>query len=129
MRSFLSLFTRLPRALVYALRGVRAAAADEPSFQLQLITFAIFAPLAVYLGDDGAERAALIIPLFIILIVELINSAIEAAVDRIGPEIHPLSRRAKDLASAAALLSVALATTVWALILYPKTQALFSASA
>ena len=69
------------------------------------------------------------IPLFIVLITELLNSAIESVIDRIGPEIHPLSRRAKDLASAAALMSVALTATVWALILYPKAQALFDAGA
>ena len=63
-------------------------------------------------------------PLFILLIVELINSAIETAVDRIAAEIHPLSRRTKELA--AALLSVALAAIVWALILYPKAQAFWS---
>ena len=124
MQSILSPLTRLPRAVRNALRGLRTATQSEKSFQLQLIAAAIALPAALYLGDTAIERAALTAPVFVVLIAELLNSAIETAIDRIGAERHPLSRRAKDLAAAAALISVAMAIAIWTIILYPKAKAL-----
>lgn len=124
MQSTLSAFTRLPRAVRNALRGLRTATQTEQSFQLQLVAAALAIPAALYLGGSSVERAALIAPVFVVLIVELLNSAIETAIDRIGAERHPLSRRAKDLAAAAALMSVAMAIGIWAIILYPKAKTL-----
>lgn len=125
MHSILSPFTHLPRAVRNALRGLRTATQTEQSFQLQLVAAAIAVPTALYLGGSSIERAALITPVFVVLIVELLNSAIETAIDRIGAEPHPLSRRAKDLAAAAALMSVAMAIAIWTIILYPKAKTLF----
>lgn len=124
MQSTLSAFTRLPRAVRNALRGLRTATQTEQSFQLQLVAAALAVPAALYLGGSLIERAALIAPVFVVLIVELLNSAIETAIDRIGAERHPLSRRAKDLAAAAALMSVAMAIAIWTIILYPKAKTL-----
>ena len=117
MQPFLSLLTRLPRSTLNSLRGLRDALKDEPAFRLELIAAAILAPLAIYLGENGVERALLIAPLLIALIAELLNSAIESAIDRIGEQPHDLSRRAKDLASAAVFVSLALVAIVWALVL------------
>lgn len=95
MRSLLAPIARLPSTVINALRGLRTATKRQQSFQLQLIAVAIAIPLAPYLGETGVERAELIVPIFIVLIVEPLNTAIETTIDRIGPEPHPLSRRAK----------------------------------
>lgn len=124
MQSILSPLTRLPRAVRNALRGLRTATQTEQSFQLQLVATATAIPTALYLGDTAIERTALVTPVFVVLIVELLNSAIETTIDRISAEPHPLSRRAKDLAAAAALMSVAMAIAIWTIILYPKAKAL-----
>ncbi len=74
-------------------------------------------PLGLWLGQSGVEKALLVAPMLLVLIVELLNSAIEAAIDRIGPEHHQLSGLAKDIGSAAVFLSILLLVTVWALVL------------
>jgi diacylglycerol kinase (ATP) len=74
-------------------------------------------PLGLWLGHTGVEKALLVSPMLLVLIVELLNSAIEAAIDRIGPEHHKLSGLAKDIGSAAVFLSILLLVTVWALVL------------
>jgi diacylglycerol kinase (ATP) len=78
----------------------------------------LLAPLALWLGDTGVERALMIGSLIVVLIVELLNSAIEATVDRISFENHRLAKRAKDIGSAAVMLSLANAALVWLLILF-----------
>jgi diacylglycerol kinase (ATP) len=85
-----------------------------------LILFVILAPLALWLGRNGVERALLFGALVLVLIVELLNSAIEATVDRIGKKDHKLSGRAKDMGSAAVSLSLLLVVAVWALILWDR---------
>lgn len=117
MRALWNILMRLPRATLHSCRGLRDAVKGEAAFRIELIGAAVLAPLAIRLGDNGVERALLIAPLLIALIAELLNSAIESAIDRIGDEPHELSRRAKDLASAAVFVSLALVAIVWALVL------------
>ncbi len=110
-----------PRRLVPATRnslaGLRSAFRHEAAFRQELIATAILTPVAFLLGDDGVERALMIGVLLLVLVVELLNSAIEAAVDRIGPEQHELSGRAKDFGSAAVFLSLLAVPVVWGLVL------------
>ena len=110
-------FGRLIRALRYSYSGLRDAFLDEPAFRQETVLALILIPVAVWLGEDNVERALMIGVLFVVLIVELLNSAVEAAIDRIGAEFSELSRKAKDLGSAAVFLSLALVVVVWALML------------
>ena len=109
--------TRLVRALGASLRGLAGAFRDEAAFRQELALACVLIPLAVWLGHSGVERALLIAPVVLILIVELVNSAIEATVDRIGFERHALAGLAKDIGSAAVLVSFVLLTAVWLLVL------------
>jgi len=109
--------TRLVKATQYSCQGFKAAFANEQAFRQELYLAMIFIPLAIYLGETGFERALLISVVLLILIVELINSAIEAIVDRVSTEQHELSGRAKDIGSAAVLLALINSTIVWALVL------------
>ena len=108
---------RILNATRVSLAGVEAAARHETAFRLELIAVAVLAPCGWMLGENGAERGLLIASLILVLIVELINSAIEAIVDRVSLEYHDLSKRAKDLGSAAVMLSLVNAAAVWALVL------------
>lgn len=108
---------RVIRAGSYSVSGLRAAIRKEAAFRQELILFVIFAPLAVWLGRNGIERSLLLGTLMLVLIVELLNSAVEATVDRISKKHHKLSGRAKDMGSAAVYLSLLLVIVVWALIL------------
>ena len=108
---------RLIRAIRYSCRGLRDAFLDEPAFRQEAILAVILIPVAVWLGENAIERALMIGALLLVLIVELLNSAIESVVDRIGSERHDLSRKAKDLGSAAVFVSLALVVVVWALLL------------
>lgn len=101
----------------YSLSGLAAAARHEDAFRQELILVALLTPVALWLGDTGVERALLIGSLILVLIAELLNSAIEATVDRISLESHRLAKRAKDFGSAAVMLSLANAGVVWLLIL------------
>ena len=108
---------RVVRAGGYSLNGLRAALRHEAAFRQEAALFVILAPLGIWLGRNGIERALLLGSLALVLIVELLNSALEAAVDRFGPKRHALSGRAKDLGSAAVFLAILLALAVWALVL------------
>jgi diacylglycerol kinase (ATP) len=108
---------RVLNATRYSLEGLAAAARHEDAFRQELIVFAITVPVALWLGRTGLERALLIGCLFLVLIVELVNSAVEAAVDRVSFENHRLAKRAKDIGSAAVMLSIVNAAVVWLLIL------------
>ena len=109
--------TRVLRALGASLRGLAGAFRDEAAFRQELAFAAVVIPLGLWLGHSGVERALLIAPMLLILIVELVNSAIEATVDRIGFERHALAGLAKDIGSAAVLMSFVLLTAVWLLVL------------
>lgn len=110
---------RIIKASGYSLQGLRACFLHEAAFRQELFASIFLVPLALYLGDSGVERALLLGSWLLIIIVEMINSAIEAVVDRVGSEHHELSGRAKDIGSATVLLAIAAAATIWALILLP----------
>ncbi|HXN79821.1 MAG TPA: diacylglycerol kinase [Steroidobacteraceae bacterium] len=109
--------TRVLRAVGASLRGLAGAFREEAAFRQELAFAALVIPLGLWLGDSGIERALLIGPMLLILVVELLNSAIEATVDRIGFERHALAGLAKDIGSAAVLMSFVLLTAVWLLVL------------
>ena len=104
---------RVWRAFTYSLDGLRAALAHEAAFRQELVLVAVLLPLALWLGHDALERVLLVGSLIQVLIVEIVNSAVEAVVDRVSLDRHDLSKRAKDLGSAAVLLSILLAVWVW----------------
>jgi diacylglycerol kinase (ATP) len=106
------------RAFGWSVAGLRYALRHEEAFRIELALFAVLAPLALMLGQSGLERAALVGSLMLVLIVELVNTAVESTVDRIGNERHPLSECAKDVASAAVLLALLNVPLVWALVLF-----------
>jgi diacylglycerol kinase (ATP) len=109
---------RILRAGAYSLAGLRAALSKEAAFRQEVMLFLLLAPLGAWLGRNGMERALLIGSLLLVLVVELLNSAVEATVDRIGMKRHKLSGRAKDMGSAAVTVAILLALTTWGLILY-----------
>ncbi len=111
--------TRVVRAAGYSLAGLKAAVTREAAFRQELVLFLFLAPLALWLGHNGVERALLLASLVLVLIVELLNSAIEALVNRIGTERHELSAIAKDIGSAAVFIALVQVPVVWALILIP----------
>ncbi|GAA5525758.1 diacylglycerol kinase [Microbulbifer aestuariivivens] len=111
---------RLIDASNYSRQGLLAAWRNEAAFRQEAILAILLLPLALWLGDSGVERALLIGVTLLVLIVELLNSAIEATVDRIGAEPHPLSKVAKDTASAAVSLSLLLWLFTWGCILLPR---------
>jgi len=105
---------RLLLAGVYASAGIRAAARHEAAFRQEAIVAVVLLPLAFWVDATSLERVALIGCVVLVLVVELLNSAIEAVVDRIGPEFHVLSGRAKDMGSGAVLVCLLFAAYVWA---------------
>jgi diacylglycerol kinase (ATP) len=109
--------TRLTRAFGYSFQGFVHAWREEASFRQEVFLSVFVIPIGVYLGRSGVERALLVCPMLLILVVEILNSAVEAVVDRSGTERHPLAGMAKDMGSAAVMLSFALLGTVWVLIL------------
>ena len=111
---------RLINAFGNTWRGYVGAFREEAAFRQELALCAVLFPLGLWLGETGVERALLVGPIFIILIVELLNSGIEATVDRIGLERHQLSGLAKDLGSAAVFTSFAMLAVVWALVLLDR---------
>lgn len=110
-------FRRLINATGYSWAGLKAAWHNEEAFRQESILCLMLSPLALWLGDDGAERVLLIGSLLLIMIVELLNCGIETVVDRIGSERHELSGRAKDISSAAVFVALLNAVLVWVLLL------------
>lgn len=108
---------RLIQAFVCSVQGLRSAWRDEEAFRLEVLAALVLVPVALWLGESSVERILLAGSVAFVLIVELLNSAVEAVVDRIGPEHHELSGKAKDIGSAAVLISLLLVPVVWALIL------------
>jgi diacylglycerol kinase (ATP) len=109
--------TRLLRAFGYSFQGFGYAWREEAAFRQEVALSLLVIPAGLYLGNSGVERALLVCPMLLILVVEILNSAVEAVVDRSGTERHPLAGMAKDMGSAAVMLSFALLGTVWVLIL------------
>lgn len=105
--------TRIVKAAGYSAKGFKAAWIHESAFRQEVVLTMALTPLAFFLGRDPVEISLLIASLLLVVIVELLNSGIEAVVDRIGDEPHTLSGRAKDLGSAAVFLALALVVIVW----------------
>ncbi len=102
----------------FSWQGIKATYQHEEAFRQESWLVLILAPLAFVIADSGVELALLLSSLILILIVELLNSAIEAVVDRIGPEKHELSGRAKDIGSAAVFFALSNAAIIWACIIF-----------
>lgn len=105
------------------MKGLRATFKHEEAFRQEVYLLILLAPLGFWLGNNGVERALLVAPLLIVLIVELLNSAIESVVDRISDEKHKLSGRAKDQGSAAVLISLLLVVVCWGLVFANRLSA------
>jgi diacylglycerol kinase (ATP) len=114
---------RLLRAAGYSLSGLTAAYRGESAFRQETWTAVLLIPAAFWLGRSWVEVAVLAGSVALVLIVELLNSAIEAVVDRVSVELHDLSKRAKDLASAAVLLSLLLCGAIWIAALWNRFAA------
>jgi len=111
---------RIIKAFGYSCQGLSAAWRHEAAFRQEILACIVLVPLGLWLGGDGIERALLILVVLLVPLVELMNSAIEAVVDRFGEELHPLSGRAKDVGSAAVMVALSIAAIVWALVLLPR---------
>jgi diacylglycerol kinase (ATP) len=112
---------RIASAVAYSIAGLRTAWKHEHAFRQELLVVLPGIVVALLLPVARMEKLALIAALLLVLIVELLNSAIEAVVDRVSLEHHPLSKNAKDLGSAAVMLSFVLAAITWGVIVYPLT--------
>jgi diacylglycerol kinase (ATP) len=111
---------RILKATIWSLQGLRAAWLHESSFRLEVYLLAVLAPLAVWLGADGVERALLLGSCLLVLALELLNSSIEAVIERYGAEFHELAGRAKDMGSAAVFVAMLNAVLTWGLVLGPR---------
>ena len=110
-------FKRILNAGGYSLDGLRAAFTGEAAFRQLVLLNVVLIPLSFFLNVSRVERALLIAVCLLALIVELLNSAIEAAIDRISLDLHPLSKNAKDMGSAAQFVVLTMIAVVWAVIL------------
>jgi diacylglycerol kinase (ATP) len=111
---------RILRAAQFSVQGLAQAWRHEAAFRQEIALTLLLTPIAVWLGRTAVERALLISVCLIVIIVELVNSAIEAAIDRHGAEHHELSGRAKDLGSAAVFISLVLVLLVWSAVSYER---------
>jgi diacylglycerol kinase (ATP) len=112
--------SRIFKATIWSLQGLRAAWLHESSFRLEVYLFVILAPLAWWLGSNGIERALLIGSMLMVMSMELLNSAVEAVIERYGAEFHELAGRAKDMGSAAVFVLMMNVLLCWGLIVGPK---------
>ncbi len=108
--------TRVWKASIYSVQGLKAAWKHESAFRQELILGLILLPISFWIAESWVEVAVLMGVCFLVLIVELLNSAVEAVVDRIGHEHHDLAGQAKDMGSAAVMLSLIMAVGTWILI-------------
>jgi diacylglycerol kinase (ATP) len=111
---------RLANAAIYSKQGLIATWQSEEAFRLDVWLFLVLTPAAFWLGQTGLEQAVLMICLVLVILCELINSALEAIVDRISDELHPLAGMAKDIGSALVLISCSLTVLVWGLIAWDR---------
>ena len=110
--------TRIVKATGYSWQGLRAAYRHEAAFRQEIWLCIVMIPLGLVLGDNGIEKALLVSSVLLLPLVEILNSAVEAVVDRFGGEQHELSGRAKDMGSAAVALAIILMAAVWLLVLF-----------
>ena len=115
-----NIFRHIQNAVIYSIAGLKAAWDNEMAFRIEVVVIALMMPIGVWIGQTAVEWALLIGSSLLILIIELLNSAVENVVDRIGTEHHILSKHAKDLGSAAAAVSMLAAVIVWGLIAYKR---------
>ncbi len=108
---------RLLKALLYSLAGLRQAWADEAAFRQEVMLAVLATPVAIYVAPHALGLGLMLGSLLLVMVVELLNTGIEAAINRHGSELHPESKKAKDCASAAVLLSIVLVIVVWASVL------------
>lgn len=108
---------RIVRAAGYSAAGLRYAFEHEAAFRQEIALFVVLAPLSLWLADDSVSRILMIGSLMLVIIVELLNSAIEATIDLVSPEPHPLAKAAKDIGSAAVMISLFLSATIWSIVL------------
>jgi len=113
-------FKHLRHSTRYSLKGLKAAFRHEAAFRQEVVLTVLLLPLAWWISDGPISGLILIGSCFLVLITELLNSAIESVVDRIGPEKHELSGRAKDIGSAAVMLALLLAGLAWGLLSWQK---------
>ncbi len=111
---------RIINAASFSMAGLRAAWRHEAAFRQECLLVAVLTPAAFWLGQTPTERALLIASAWLVLIVELLNSAVEAVVDRVGTDHHQLSGQAKDLGSAGVLISLILTGIVWGIFLFDR---------
>ena len=111
---------RIINAFLFSMAGLRAGWVNEAAFRQECVLALVLTPLGIWLGQNAVERALLIGSCLLVLAVELLNSGIEAAVDRVSTDRHRLSGRAKDLGSAAVFVSLAIVLLVWGLIAYER---------
>ena len=111
---------RILKATQWSLQGLRAAWLHESSFRLEVYLFIVLGPLGLWLGHDGVERALLVGSCLLVMAVELLNSAVEAVIERYGAEFHELAGRAKDMGSAAVFVVMLNVLLTWGLILGPR---------
>ncbi len=111
--------TRMAHAFGYSLAGLRAGW-GETAFRQEALAAMVMVPAAFWLGQTWVETALLVASVVLVMVVELLNTGIETAIDRIGPEWHDLSKRAKDMGSAAVLLSLMLCVGIWAAALWAR---------
>ena len=112
--------TRVVRATLFSIAGLKAAWLGEAAFRQECALAIVMIPTAFWLGTSNLERLLLVASVVLVLIVELLNSAVEAVVDRVGSDHHELSGRAKDMGSAAVFLSLLLAAAVWGTIAWQR---------
>ena len=115
-----NIFRHIKNALIWSWAGLKAAWQDEMAFRTEAIVIAFLMPFGIWMGETAVQWALLIGSSMLVLIIELLNSAVEKVVDRIGTEHHILSKQAKDLGSAAAGVSMLTALIVWGLIAYER---------
>jgi diacylglycerol kinase (ATP) len=115
-----NIFRHIQNAVIYSWAGFKAAWDNEMAFRTEAIVIALLMPIGIWIGETAVQWALLIGSSLLVLITELLNSAVEKVVDRIGTEHHILSKQAKDLGSAAAAVSMLTAVIVWGLIAYER---------
>ena len=112
--------TRIIRAFGFSMKGFRAAWEHEAAFRQELALTVVLAPLAFVVAETTMQLALLLLSLFIVLITEILNSAVEAVVDRVSDEHHDLAGRAKDMGSAAVFLSLSMTAVIWGLVIFER---------
>ena len=108
------------RAMLWSFKGLKAAWLYESSFRLEVLALVLFAPIGLWLGQGAVEKVLLVGAILLVMAAELLNSAIEAVIERYGAEFHELAGRAKDMGSAAVFVLIVNALLVWGLILLPR---------